>query len=177
MTPSSFHLLHCLKCKRLWYSYFVVASSHMHFIQFWDVFSSLILKLYVLKKITVSASSKNKVWRTEAMDYQMEAVNWHFSLSQYCKINEFPRLLILFSYLLLLDVLYQSPAGSILSVLVHSLLIMPPDIIKPLLPSFLALLPSIEKLNQVLPAAALLEEQELEWPVKGKKKSWSLYQW
>ena len=66
--------------------------------------------------------------------------------------------------------LYQSPAGSILSVVVHSLLIMPPDIIKPLLPSFLALLPSIEKLNQVLPAAALLEEQELEWPVKGKKK-------
>ena len=66
--------------------------------------------------------------------------------------------------------LYQSPAGSILSVVVHSLLIMPPDIIKPLLPSFHALLPSIEKLNQVLPAAALLEEQELEWPVKGKKK-------
>ena len=47
---------------------------------------------------------------------------------------------------------------------------MPPDIIKPLLPSFLALLPSIEKLNQVLPATALLEEQELEWPVKGKKE-------
>ena len=67
--------------------------------------------------------------------------------------------------------LYQSPAGSILSLVVHSLLIMPPDIVKPLLPSFLALLPSIEKLNQVLPAAALLEEQELEWPVKGKKRN------
>ena len=67
--------------------------------------------------------------------------------------------------------LYQSLAGSILSVVVHSLLIMPSDIVKPLLPSFQALLPSIEKLNQVLPAAVLLEEQELEWPVKGKKKS------
>lgn len=79
-------------------------------------------------------------------------------------------MLILFSYLLPLGVLYQSLAGSILSVVVHSLLIMPSDIVKPLLPSFQALLPSIEKLNQVLPAAVLLEEQELEWPVKGKKK-------
>ena len=76
----------------------------------------------------------------------------------------------MFFYFLPLGVLYQSPAGSILSLVVHSLLIMPPDIVKPLLPSFLALLPSIEKLNQVLPAAALLEEQELEWPVKGKKE-------
>ena len=65
-------------------------------------------------------------------------------------------------------VLYQSVAGSTLSVLVHSLLLMPLDTVKPLLPSFLALLPSIDRLNKALPAAALLEDQELEWPVQGQ---------
>lgn len=65
-------------------------------------------------------------------------------------------------------VVYQSVAGSALSVLVHSLMLMPLETIKPLLPSFLALLPSIDRLNKVLPAAALLEEQELEWPVQGE---------
>ena len=68
---------------------------------------------------------------------------------------------------LLLGVLYQSVAGSILSILIHSLILMPLEIVKPLLPSFLALMPSIDRLNKVLPAAALLEEQELEWPVQG----------
>ena len=69
---------------------------------------------------------------------------------------------------LVLGVLYQSVAGSVLSVVVHSLLLMPLETVKPLLPSFLALLPSIDKLNKALPAAALLEEQELEWPVQGE---------
>ena len=69
---------------------------------------------------------------------------------------------------LLLGALYQSVAGSVLSVLVHSLLLMPLETVKPLLPSFLALLPSIDRLNKALPAAALLEEQELEWPVQGE---------
>ena len=64
--------------------------------------------------------------------------------------------------------LYQSVAGSALSVLVHSLLLMPLETVKPLLPSLLALLPSIDRLNKALPAAALLEDQELEWPVQGK---------
>lgn len=64
--------------------------------------------------------------------------------------------------------LYQSVAGSVLSVVVHSLLVMPLETVKPLLPSFLALLPSLDRLNKALPAAALLEEQELEWPVQGE---------
>lgn len=65
-------------------------------------------------------------------------------------------------------VVYQSIAGSALSVLVHSLLLMPLETIKPLLPSLLALLPSVDRLNKALPAAAVLEEQELEWPVQGE---------
>lgn len=64
--------------------------------------------------------------------------------------------------------MYQSVAGSALSVLVHSLLLMPLETIKPLLPSLLALLPSVDRLNKALPAAAVLEEQELEWPVQGE---------
>lgn len=67
-----------------------------------------------------------------------------------------------------LGVVYQSVAGAILSVVVHSLLLMPLETVQPLLPSFLALLPSIDRLNKVLPAAAVLEEQELEWPVQGE---------
>lgn len=67
-----------------------------------------------------------------------------------------------------LGVLYQSVAGSILSLLVHSLLLMPLDVVKPLLPSLLAILPSVDKLNKALPAEALLEDQELEWPVQGQ---------
>lgn len=72
------------------------------------------------------------------------------------------------TYTFSLGVVYQSVAGAILSVVVHSLLLMPLETVKPLLPSFLALLPSVDRLNKVLPAAAVLEEQELEWPVQGK---------
>ena len=63
--------------------------------------------------------------------------------------------------------LYESVAGSVLALLVNSLLLLPPETVQPLLPVFLSLLPSIDRLNRVLPAAALLEEQELEWPVQG----------
>lgn len=69
--------------------------------------------------------------------------------------------------------LYHSIAGSALSVLVYSLLLMPLETVKPLLPSLQALLPTIDRLNRVLPAVALLEEQELEWPVQGEP--WTSY--
>lgn len=69
--------------------------------------------------------------------------------------------------------LYHSVAGSALSVLVYSLLLMPLATVKPLLPSLQALLPTIDRLNRVLPAVALLEEQELEWPVQGEP--WTSY--
>ena len=64
--------------------------------------------------------------------------------------------------------MYQSVAGSTLSLLVHSLLLLPLETIKPLLSSFLALLPSIDRLNKALPSAVVLEEQELEWPIQGE---------
>ena len=55
-----------------------------------------------------------------------------------------------------------------LSLLVHSLLLLPLETIKPLLPSVLALVPSIDRLNKALPSAVVLEEQELEWPIQGE---------
>ncbi|XP_077870271.1 putative E3 ubiquitin-protein ligase HERC1 [Saccoglossus kowalevskii] len=63
------------------------------------------------------------------------------------------------------DVLYSSAAGAMLSQIIHSLLLLPFLIVQPLLPALLSLLPQLDKLNRLLPAAALLEEQELEWPI------------
>ena len=50
---------------------------------------------------------------------------------------------------------------------IHSLLMLPVQIIRPLLHELLSLLPVLDRLNRMLPAAALLEEQEHEWPVDG----------
>ena len=63
--------------------------------------------------------------------------------------------------------LYQSPAGAMLSHIIHSLLLLPVSTIRPLLHELLSLLPVMDTLNRSLPAAALLEEQELEWPLHG----------
>ncbi|XP_070543560.1 probable E3 ubiquitin-protein ligase HERC1 isoform X2 [Ptychodera flava] len=63
------------------------------------------------------------------------------------------------------DVLYKSAAGAMLSQIIHSLLLLPVNVIRPLLPALLSLLPQLDKLNRLLPAAAVLEEQELEWPI------------
>jgi len=52
--------------------------------------------------------------------------------------------------------------------MVHSLLLLPVYTIRPLLHELLSLLPHLDKLNRLLPAAAMLEEQEMEWPVHGK---------
>lgn len=68
---------------------------------------------------------------------------------------------------LAVDVLYNSPAGAMLSFIVHSLLLLPVYIIRPLLHELLSLLPLLDKLNRMLPAASLLEEQELEWSIQG----------
>ncbi|XP_077988697.1 putative E3 ubiquitin-protein ligase HERC1 [Glandiceps talaboti] len=63
------------------------------------------------------------------------------------------------------DVLYNSAAGAMLSQIIHSLLLLPVNVIRPLLPALLSLLPQLDELNRLLPAASLLEEQELEWPI------------
>ena len=61
------------------------------------------------------------------------------------------------------DVLYNGPAGSMLSYIIHSLLLLPVTLVRPLLHELLSLLPYLDKLNTVLPAAAVLEAEELSW--------------
>ncbi|XP_033633807.1 probable E3 ubiquitin-protein ligase HERC1 isoform X2 [Asterias rubens] len=65
------------------------------------------------------------------------------------------------------DVLFTSAAGAMLSQLLHSLLMLPVSVSRPLMLCLLALLPELDQLNRLLPAAALLDEHELEWPLQG----------
>ncbi|XP_078688080.1 putative E3 ubiquitin-protein ligase HERC1 isoform X3 [Branchiostoma floridae x Branchiostoma belcheri] len=69
------------------------------------------------------------------------------------------------------DVLYKSAAGSMLSQMIHSLLLLPVTIVRPILAHLLALLPYLDSLNRLLPAAAVLEDQELEWPLHATPES------
>nr|XP_060611660.1 probable E3 ubiquitin-protein ligase HERC1 isoform X2 [Anolis sagrei ordinatus] len=65
------------------------------------------------------------------------------------------------------DVVYVSAAGSMLCQIVNSLLLLPVSVARPLLSFLLDLLPPLDCLNRLLPAAALLEDQELQWPLHG----------
>uniref|UniRef100_A0A4W2I606 HECT and RLD domain containing E3 ubiquitin protein ligase family member 1 n=1 Tax=Bos indicus x Bos taurus TaxID=30522 RepID=A0A4W2I606_BOBOX len=65
------------------------------------------------------------------------------------------------------DVIYVSAAGSMLCQIVNSLLLLPVSVARPLLSYLLDLLPPLDCLNRLLPAAALLEDQELQWPLHG----------
>jgi len=70
--------------------------------------------------------------------------------------------------LYLVDVIYMSAAGSMLCQIVTSLLLLPVWVARPLLSYLLDLLPPLDRLNRLLPAATLLEEQELQWPLHGQ---------
>jgi len=52
-----------------------------------------------------------------------------------------------------------------LSFIIHSLLLLPVTFVRPLLHDLLSLLPHLDKLNSVLPTAAVLEAEELNWSV------------
>ncbi|XP_068434962.1 probable E3 ubiquitin-protein ligase HERC1 isoform X7 [Clinocottus analis] len=65
------------------------------------------------------------------------------------------------------DVIYVSAAGSMLCQIVNSLLLLPVAVARPLLSHLLDLLPPLDRLNRLLPAAAPLEDQELQWPLHG----------
>nr|KAF6484850.1 HECT and RLD domain containing E3 ubiquitin protein ligase family member 1 [Rousettus aegyptiacus] len=65
------------------------------------------------------------------------------------------------------DVIYVSAAGSMLCQIINSLLLLPVSVARPLLSYLLDLLPPLDCLNRLLPAAALLEDQELQWPLHG----------
>uniref|UniRef100_A0A8D2LRJ6 HECT-type E3 ubiquitin transferase n=1 Tax=Varanus komodoensis TaxID=61221 RepID=A0A8D2LRJ6_VARKO len=65
------------------------------------------------------------------------------------------------------DVIYVSAAGSMLCQIVNSLLLLPVSVAQPLLSFLLDLLPPLDCLNRLLPAAVLLEDQELQWPLHG----------
>ncbi len=69
---------------------------------------------------------------------------------------------------IVLDVLYKSPAGGMLCQFLHSLLLLPASCVRPLLHELLSLLPHLDKLNSLLPAASALEQQELNWPMHGR---------
>ena len=76
-------------------------------------------------------------------------------------------LLINCGCLLFSGILYKSPTGAMLSQIIHSLLLLPPTSVRPLLHELLSLLPHLDKLNRLLPAASVLEQQELNWPLHG----------
>ncbi|XP_072108525.1 probable E3 ubiquitin-protein ligase HERC1 isoform X1 [Mobula birostris] len=62
-------------------------------------------------------------------------------------------------------ILFNSAAGSILCQVIYSLLLLPASIVQPVLDGLLDLLQPLDCLNRLLPAALLLEEQELEWEI------------
>lgn len=76
---------------------------------------------------------------------------------------------ILHFFYLYTDVIYVSAAGSMLCQLINALLLLPVSVSRPLLSYLLDLLPPLDRLNRLLPAAALLEDQELQWPLHGKR--------
>ncbi|XP_056135403.1 probable E3 ubiquitin-protein ligase HERC1 isoform X2 [Lampris incognitus] len=63
------------------------------------------------------------------------------------------------------EVIYVSAAGSMLCQIINSLLLLPVWVARPLLGSLLDLLPPLDRLNRLLPAASPLEDQELQWPL------------
>ncbi|CAL8352432.1 unnamed protein product [Merluccius merluccius] len=65
------------------------------------------------------------------------------------------------------DVIYVSAAGSMLCQIINSLLLLPVSVARPLLGYLLDLLPPLDRLNRLLPAASPLEDQELQWPLHG----------
>lgn len=66
------------------------------------------------------------------------------------------------------DVIYVSAAGSMLCQIINSLLLLPVSVARPVLSHLLDLLPPLDRLNRLLPAAAPLEDQELQWPLHGE---------
>ncbi|KAM4596308.1 putative E3 ubiquitin-protein ligase HERC1 isoform 3-T3 [Fundulus diaphanus] len=65
------------------------------------------------------------------------------------------------------DVIYVSAAGSMLCQIINSLLLLPVPVVRSLLSHLLDLLPPLDRLNRLLPAASPLEDQELQWPLHG----------
>uniref|UniRef100_A0A8C4Q7E9 HECT and RLD domain containing E3 ubiquitin protein ligase family member 1 n=1 Tax=Eptatretus burgeri TaxID=7764 RepID=A0A8C4Q7E9_EPTBU len=65
------------------------------------------------------------------------------------------------------SILYGSAAGSMLCQIVNSLLLLAMPVVRPLLCHLIEMLPSLDCLNRLLPAASHLEKQELEWPLNG----------
>lgn len=74
-----------------------------------------------------------------------------------------------FSALSCPDVIYVSAAGSMLCQIINSLLLLPVSVSRPLLSHLLDLLPPLDRLNRLLPAATPLEDQELQWPLHGEQ--------
>lgn len=108
----------------------------------------------------------------ETVNCKLFFMHWLCYCYVYCT---FDCLTLMIPFVLVVDVLYNSPAGAMLSFIIHSLLMLPVYIIRPLLHELLSLLPLLDKLNRMLPAAALLEEQELEWSLQGNYKQCSSF--
>ncbi|XP_035381674.1 probable E3 ubiquitin-protein ligase HERC1 isoform X2 [Electrophorus electricus] len=68
------------------------------------------------------------------------------------------------------DVIYVSAAGSMLCQMVTSVLLLPVWSARPVLPFLLDLLPPLDLLNRLLPAASPSEDQELQWPLHGTQE-------
>lgn len=55
--------------------------------------------------------------------------------------------------------------------IINSLLLLPVSVARPLLSHLLDLLPPLDRLNRLLPAASPLEDQELQWPLHGEHET------
>lgn len=85
--------------------------------------------------------------------------------------NNLKRFSALIMSLLSPDVIYVSAAGSMLCQIINSLLLLPVSVARPLLSHLLDLLPPLDRLNRLLPAASPLEDQELQWPLHGEHET------
>lgn len=75
--------------------------------------------------------------------------------------------------------IYVSAAGSMLCQIINALLLLPVSVARPLLSQLLELLPPLDCLNRLLPAASPLEDQELQWPLQGELRArltWSKFE-
>ena len=66
-----------------------------------------------------------------------------------------------------LEILSDSAAGHLLFTLVHSMLLLPSEVVSSCLDDICLLLPGLDMLSKISPAVDVLEKQEEAWPKNG----------
>ena len=134
-----------------------------------DIFSR---SATLIKESSWNGSIQEKLQGQELLGFLSQPANDqtarlpHQNLQIVCAWCRVSRILAAF---FLPDVIYVSAAGSMLCQIVNSLLLLPVSVARPLLIHLLDLLPPLDRLNRLLPAASPLEDQELQWPLHGEQ--------